>query len=118
MRSSVLTAAVFVVVSSMCSPTSAQPVSVWGTGQDSCGAWLAEREAGPNRNINHNWVLGFLTGYNWYHRNTQATPPDAYAVAAFVDQYCQQNPLKIVSVAAAAAVKELTNGASERVFKR
>jgi hypothetical protein len=95
-----------------------QPVSVWGTGQESCGKWLAERNNEVNRTIFHNWMLGFISGNNWYSRTRQVRPPDSDAVAAFVDQYCQNNPLHVMALAAAALVGELGGPKATHEWKR
>jgi hypothetical protein len=96
---------------------SAQKISVWGTGQMSCGRWLAERNSEGNRSILHNWVLGFISGNNWYTKR-QANPPDADGVSSFVDQYCQNNPLHPIFLAAAALVGEVGGPRATHDWKR
>ncbi len=93
-------------------------ISVWGTGQESCGKWLAERNNNVNRTILLNWFMGFITANNWYLRTRQVRPPDTSAVAAFVDLYCEKNPLHGMSLAAAALVSELGGKKADHDWKR
>jgi hypothetical protein len=117
MRSAVSTLVAVVALATVLSGARAQEVSVWGTGQESCGKWLAQRTNNVNRTILHNWILGFISGSNWYSRS-QARPPDSDAVATFVDQYCQNNPLHLMALAAAALVGELGGPKATHEWKR
>lgn len=84
----------------------AQNVFVLGLGSNSCGKWL-EGKTSPNARFAYrSWVSGFLTGVNWHTTGRQATVPDADAAVAFVDRYCENNPLLNISSAAAALVQE------------
>ena len=84
----------------------AQDVFVIGLGSNSCGKWL-EAKTSPNARFAYrSWVLGFLTGVNWHTTGRQATVPDPEAAVAFVDRYCESNPLQVISLAAAALVQE------------
>ncbi len=71
-----------------------------------------------NRTVLHNWVLGFITGINWTARQSQVRPPDASAVSAFVDLYCQNNPLHPIVFAAAALAGELGGPKAQHEWKR
>jgi hypothetical protein len=83
-----------VVVALLLSPLSSvgQGITMLGIGQSSCGVWLAKRSSEANRAILLNWVLGFISGSNWSAPDKQSRPPDTASVAAFFDQYCQNNP--------------------------
>ena len=97
----------------------AQGVVVWGGGNESCGRWLEDKSSSPSsRNVLKHWVLGFLSGANWTSTSGQARPPDADAAIAFVDQYCQNNPLHILSFAASALVSETGGQKAKHEWKR
>jgi hypothetical protein len=85
-------------------------VTVYGAGTQSCGTWLAQSGNEILRGHMKSWVLGFLTAYEAalleMHVNLRHT--DANAVAAWVDKYCRENPLKDVSDASANLVVELS----------
>jgi hypothetical protein len=69
---------------------------VFGYGTQSCGQWLAGRN-GPDFYSNMAWIQGFLSGLALF-LPTQKTDHDA--IAAWVDNYCAQNPLKTIKDAA------------------
>lgn len=99
-------------------PAAAQDVFVIGIGTNSCGKWL-EAKASPNaRAAYRNWVLGFVSGVNWHAPGPQARFPDAEAAVAFVDKYCENNPLHIVGLGAAALVQEAGGPKAEHQWKR
>ena len=52
------------------------------------------------------WVLGFVTGAGWSSLET-ALATDSRAIEKWVDNYCQENPLEVVSDASARLVVEL-----------
>ena len=86
----------------------AQSKDVLGMGTASCGAWIAAKDQIVPRTIYGEWILGFISGSNW-RSQAQARPIDSLAVYSFVDQYCSNNPLHMLTLAAAAAV-EATGG--------
>jgi hypothetical protein len=84
----------------------ARDVAVIGAGSVSCGYWTEVRN---DINLHHQlrqWVLGFISGANWYTEGRQAIAQDQAAVVAFIDQYCKNNPLHALSYATAAVVQE------------
>jgi hypothetical protein len=85
-------------------------VTVYGAGTASCGKWLADRQT-LTHNVELNWVLGFLTASENFFGELHLPMPrhtDAPAVAAWVDKYCRENPLKNVADASANLVIELS----------
>jgi hypothetical protein len=88
------------------SPSHVQEVIVGGMGVNSCGKWLEAAQSPGLREQYKNWVLGFLSGANWYSSTTQARVPDIEAPMAFLDEYCKRNPLHLVVAGAAALVQE------------
>lgn len=79
-------------------------VYVYSYGNASCGDWIAERKApAADADVGLAWVLGYLTGIEEGResRRIQFRHPDADAIAAWVDNYCQANPLDNLFQAAA-----------------
>ena len=79
---------------------------VIGAGFSSCGTWIEARHKPVEYYQYLPWVLGFITGSNWHNAEQQARPLDVKAVVAFIDQYCRNNPLHSLVLAAAAVVQE------------
>lgn len=69
-----------------------------GAGSASCGSWLEERRNGTYYS-ELNWIFGFISSYNHYHsvsiygKNGVFKNTDYQAIAAWMDNYCKQNPL-------------------------
>jgi hypothetical protein len=109
-------AAVGAVVATMVvfGETRAQEViDVFGVGSDSCGSWLhhAQKQDAYNRDAS-TWLAGYLTANN--QRLMAAGLPatvghgtDVASGTAWMNQYCQANPLNHVVEAAWALVQEL-----------
>lgn len=79
--------------------------TIYGVGTDSCGAWTAARKT-ANWFDRGQWLLGYVSAVNTW----ATTPPrktDAQAMLAWVDNFCQANPLKDTDDAAAALIFEL-----------
>ena len=80
----------------------AQNMWVAGAGSRSCGRWMADRSA---HNLDSQteliWIQGYVTGRNaerayWKHLGsaTVGGDMDPEGLAAWVDTFCRQNPLK------------------------
>lgn len=80
--------------------------AVMGAGNDSCGKWVESREIQSSHYQFKQWIFGFVSGTNWAKSKKQATPPDGEATVLFIDQYCKNNPLHPLVLAAAALVQE------------
>jgi len=52
------------------------------------------------------WVLGYVTAYGYYGTN-DLKKVDGYAMTAWIDNYCQQNPLEDIETAAQQLVESL-----------
>jgi hypothetical protein len=94
----------------------AKRITALGSGTESCGAWIADRkEPGAGAAIDLEWVLGFLTGFNQFGQFTGDVTKgiDKDGIAAWVDNFCSQNPLLTVEDASSALVLALLakNGA-------
>ena len=85
--------------------------NILGLGTKSCGFWTTERKE-PNSNPAFYmavWLQGFLTGYNLYTPGvldiTEGT--DAAGREAWMDNYCDDHPLKPFATGAEALVRHL-----------
>jgi hypothetical protein len=79
---------------------------VMGAGNDSCGKWIEARNGTVSHYQYKQWAFGYLSGANWNSGKKQSSPPDGDAAIAFIDQYCRNNPLHSLVLAAAALVQE------------
>ena len=75
-------------------------------GSPDCGQWLADRASHQK-----SWLLGFLSGLNVAIAEKNFDPLDRLNSAdqafAWMDNYCRNNPLKLVSAGAAKLYEEL-----------
>jgi len=74
-----------------------------GSGTLSCGSWTALRRQGQAW-LAEQWILGFLSGvgYKGAGVHDPLNGLDAKAVWAWMDNYCQANPLEQIAEVAAA----------------
>jgi hypothetical protein len=90
-----LAAALAVVLMTASVGAKARDVAIIGAGSDSCGTWTAQRQntQGPS---NRQWILGFISGAAFYGEGNidPLNERDAQAVWAWVDNWCQNNPLE------------------------
>ncbi|WP_176481650.1 hypothetical protein [Pseudomonas sp. HAR-UPW-AIA-41] len=82
-----------------------------GAGAGSCGEWVEERRENTYHATLH-WIQGFLSAYNAYVYS--GTNPDGVfggadykAIAVWMDNYCQKNPLSTPYTGAELLIKEL-----------
>jgi hypothetical protein len=71
-------------------------VQVLGAGSQSCGQWVEERGTDSYAELVHtSWVTGYLTGYQdgGPVSLTDQQTSDNAARSAWLDNYCQANPL-------------------------
>jgi hypothetical protein len=102
----VLAMAILAVAALISSAEAVQPgnYNLLGTGTISCGSWTAlrrERQA----SLPEQWILGFLSGVGYEGLDRGDNPlngVDADAVWAWMDNYCQANPLDGVAKAGSA----------------
>ena len=71
------------------------PYSIYGSGAQSCGIWVKDR-SGENHDYHRTWLLGYISGVGAVGSasvsfSLQKTGIEA--MIAFVDDYCQKNPL-------------------------
>jgi hypothetical protein len=98
--------------------TRAQSVTTLGFGNKSCSAWIEARRAhNAAADVFECWVAGFLSGSNSIIASNPALGIDtlkqvsvqgeAQGLWAWIDNYCQANPLNSVATAADALGGEL-----------
>jgi len=90
------------------SMSQADPYLVYGYGTQSCGWWIEERKNDSSQASNaEGWITGFISGYQY---SGYALPnTDLSAMSAFVDNWCQENPLEGIGTAAGHLVDALYN---------
>jgi hypothetical protein len=90
---------------------SASAQMVLGPGVVSCGTWTSERnEDRPTSRLTEAWVLGFVSAFTVYGPQPSddiSKGTDANSLMAWIDDYCRANPLKDVSEATVALIREL-----------
>lgn len=70
---------------------------VYGHGAASCGTWIQrQREGGVSSNSTKAWIVGFVSGAGYVAAPSLGVT-DSDGVAAFVDKYCAENPLKTIA---------------------
>jgi len=81
--------------------------TVYGVGNHSCGKWLATAHDTDEWFDQLNWVLGWLSAAGYYDVHGSLRKTDSDAIAAWMDNYCRQHPLKTIEDGAADLVREL-----------
>ena len=89
---------------------SSDAATIVGAGTGTCGSWLQDRQ--ENYGAKLHWLQGFLSAYNFYvysGRNPEGifAGIDHNAIAAWMDNYCRENPLSSPSDGALRLIKEL-----------
>jgi len=90
---------------------------VFGTGTISCGAWTKDRtDASVKSWQAEQWVSGYITAYNFWVEDeggpVNRLPADGYGPIAWIDNYCQENPLEAVATAAAQMIYAIRDNAA------
>jgi len=86
----------------------AQQYNNVGVGNQSCGKWIVDRRDNSYAAaIDESWVNGFLSGIGFigYQGADPFKDTDAYGVWAWIDNYCNANPLSEITSAAIAFYK-------------
>lgn len=77
----------------------AAPVKLLGPDDISCQAWKKQKD--PDlREINVQWVRGFLSGHNYAQPSRQVAEVSRATVAMFVDRFCAEHGLATIAEAA------------------
>ena len=79
----------------------------------SCGTWTQARQQDRQKPLTHQWwVAGFLSGLE-YEGDPSRDPlagNDIGGIAAWIDNYCRQNPLKTIAHACLELMTLLRSG--------
>ena len=91
-------------------PFLANGATMYGYGNDSCGTWINEHKVQSEKSrYQEVWVLGFISGsgviIQAFHKTQRMT--DADAAFAYIDKYCNENPLEKISTASQDLVSKL-----------
>jgi hypothetical protein len=82
-------------------PGAAMAYELLGPGGVSCGTWTADRRTDARLyQVDQAWVLGFLSGVGYAHEDDLDPLQDL--VAAWINNYCQRNPMQEIVDAARA----------------
>lgn len=83
---------------------------VYGHGSDSCGKWTAERKKKSFAYTSYGiWTDGFISSYNLHTPglNDVAKGTDVAGRTAWLDNFCDANPLTSISLATGALIRFL-----------
>ena len=90
--------------------TAAEGRAVMGMGMQSCGAWTKARQPSNayERTRFRSWLAGYVSAMNLDPNTPDVLlDTDFEALSAWVDNYCQSNPLRQVATAADRLMDEL-----------
>lgn len=110
-RAYILAAALFLSASATAGAADSQGYyTIQGVGQESCEIWLGERRSnGPTAWYHQQWVLGYITAFNrWVYDGSNVAvhvAPDK--LFGWLDEYCNRNPQKNLSLATEELVAKL-----------
>jgi hypothetical protein len=102
-----LASAIFAAGAIAATSAESQNVMIWGVGTYSCGAWTASSADSSTRVQQQQWLVGFVSGYNWGSHEGENVTADIAGIVGWVDAYCSTHPLDAIVQAAARLVDEL-----------
>ena len=109
-RKSLFAIAAIATAAAMVMPArSAYQPTVIGAGGNSCGTWTNEKNT-PLRLEDEAWVVGYFSAVNRYAMGSDGfltRTTDGRGLIAWMDNYCEANPLNQIEAGAAALVDEL-----------
>ena len=80
----------------------------------SCGTWTQARQQDRQKSVTHQWwVVGFLSGLEYEGVDPSRDPlagNDFGGIAAWIDNYCRENPLKPIAAASVELMTLLRSG--------
>ncbi|MFA5493529.1 MAG: hypothetical protein WC247_02040 [Porticoccaceae bacterium] len=83
-------------------------VNVVGSGNNSCGTWMKDRKTTSDWHQAGQWINGYyVAAQELLSKDLSLKKVDTYALAAFVDKYCSDNPLDSVFDDTLPLLKEL-----------
>lgn len=111
MRKAILVTLLFLI-----STTSVAGI-IKGAGATSCGLWIEDRKSDSWFPQVH-WIQGFISSYNHFvylgsHDDGVFGNTDAESLAAWMDNYCRENPLTSVYEGTIQLITELNSRVSK-----
>jgi len=85
----------------------AEGYTVVGAGVQSCGKWTTDKPNSYARNVDIEWVVGFISGFNFVHGGDVSENVDAPAIVVWMDNYCSAHPLDPINLGASSLIYEL-----------
>ena len=82
------------------------PVAVWGAGTRSCGYWNENRQNKVVFFQLKQWVLGYVSAYNFANEKRQFEAPDEEGIVASIDRICANSPRATIAGAAVLLTEE------------
>lgn len=111
MRPLKLAAIAAVIALGVSQAATAKNYVVWGVGTKTCGAWTDARLTNKERaETFQSWVHAFMTGAGYEREGLdirRGVKFEAEALTAWVDRYCEANPLMTVERAAVALLDHI-----------
>lgn len=107
---------VFTLLLVLLIPVTSAATPIKGAGASSCGDWVEDRKQDSYHPKLH-WIQGFISAYNQYvyfgkNPNGVFGSADHKAIAVWMDNYCQQNPLSSPHDGAVLLIRELERRAN------
>lgn len=91
-------------------PAAAAPYGVLGAEIVSCTTWASDRHGHtPAATADEDWVMGYITAYNFTTQGDIAKGTNNAALAAWIDNYCSAHPSDSLATASAALITDLFN---------
>lgn len=105
-----------VLVLTLLAASTAAAGPIMGAGAGSCGEWVEERMQNAYHATLH-WMQGFISAYNQFvysgrNQNGVFGNADHKAIAVWMDNYCQHNPLSSPHDGTVLLIKELERRAN------
>jgi hypothetical protein len=101
-----LSAFVLLLLFGSCSFGADKDGNLWTVGLLTCGQWHEAAHSRVQRAIYAGWVYGYVTAVNNYVTPDMGLHISGDQARAYIDHYCDQNPLHDLVRAAAALVDE------------
>lgn len=78
--------------------------TIYGMGAKTCGTWIEKRRTNDHFDMAQ-WMLGYISAAGYYAFDLKESEGQAFV--AYMDNYCQQNPLDDFSVGVRQLINEL-----------
>jgi len=78
--------------------------TIYGVGAKTCGTWIEKRRTNDHFDMGQ-WMLGYISATDYYAFELKESEGQAFI--AYMDNYCQQNPLDEFAVGVRRLIGEL-----------